>query len=120
MSESTWRHPGVKQLFVVRMLDMVAVKGKREGVVVLELVAERSEAAEWQKEVEKHSIRWLETYREQRWSECLESLEAMQAAYREHLDGEDRAVDVIIRRIEAYREHGVPDGWNGVHVMQHK
>ena len=123
ISERTWNQPKVPDAFVVRVLDIVAVKGKKEGVVLLELLGRRHEAEKWMLDIEIMSRSWLDLYLLQEWSESIAILREMEKLIQKHRpDDVDPAIGVrlIIDRIEQYQKVGVSAAWTGVHAMQSK
>ena len=115
MGESTWKEPDVQSRYVVRVLDLVAVKGKVEGTLMLELLARRADASPELLELERASFIMLEHYKARRFEQCMALL--MQMLQQRP---EDVALTRFIHRVQGYIERGVPDGWVGVEVMTAK
>lgn len=118
VSEST-----VKQLHehaVVRPLDIVAVKGKNEGIKIYELVALNNSnplvlpTSEQQKMCETFSkaFNW---YLEQRWDEAISAFQELINLY-----GKDYACELYIKRCSEYKENPPPADWDGIFHMRSK
>ncbi|EER12285.1 guanylate cyclase beta 1 subunit, putative [Perkinsus marinus ATCC 50983] len=74
ISESVWQEPGVADNFVCRPLDRVAVKGKSEGLTILEVLSSRLEASTQQLVLAGLHIRALEAYRNRNFGRAIELL----------------------------------------------
>lgn len=118
ISEST-----VKQLHehaVVRPLDIVAVKGKNEGIKIYELVALNNSnplvlpTSDQQKMCETFS-RAFNWYLEQRWDEAITAFQELINLY-----GKDYACELYIKRCAEYKENPPPVDWDGIFHMRSK
>ncbi len=104
----------VKEHVVVRELDLVRVKGKREPVHIYELLALAPGTPELTAFVER--FRWgLSAYKAQRWDEAL-------ARFREcdELRGGDPTSRKYLERCEAMRREPPGPEWDGVFHMKTK
>jgi adenylate cyclase len=112
VSHSTWER--VQGEVVARELDAVRVKGKREPVVIHELLGlgrpARDQAAflsefEW----------GLSAYKGQRWEEAMAHFRSAIA-----LAGPDACAQMYLARCEAMRQNPPGPGWDGVYELLHK
>jgi adenylate cyclase len=102
--------------FVTRRLDLVAVKGKSQGVAIHELAGTRDDlAADGLAAIELYN-QALELYLHHQWQEALPLFqEALRQA-----GGADRASSLMIERCTEYRATPPQNDWNGVYVFQSK
>lgn len=118
ISEST-----VKQLHehaVVRPLDIVAVKGKNEGIKIYELLALNNSdplvlpTHEQQRMCDTFSkaFNW---YLEQRWDEAIGAFQELINLY-----GKDYACELYITRCNEYKNNPPPADWDGIFHMRSK
>jgi adenylate cyclase len=105
ISENTKRK--LKQSFALRELDRVKVKGKKEPVVIFEVVGKHADdaTAKWIKEYE----RGLRQYYKGEWKEAIAILSKL----------EDKTSKLIIGRCEEYVQ-SPPEHWDGAYQMTHK
>ncbi|HSB20538.1 MAG TPA: adenylate/guanylate cyclase domain-containing protein [Anaeromyxobacteraceae bacterium] len=112
VSHSTWER--VRDQVVARELDAVRVKGKREPVVIHELLGlgrPGPEQAAFLSEFE-----WgLSAYKGQRWEEAMAHFRSAIA-----LAGPDACSQMYLQRCEAMRQSPPGPGWDGVYQMLHK
>jgi adenylate cyclase len=97
-------------MFEFRLLDQVAVKGKSEGIVIYELLSERSEGdsrPEWAERYEKA----FASYRRGEFVTVLELLEKQ---------GEDSPSKVLASRCRELLSDPPPGDWNGIHAFESK
>jgi adenylate cyclase len=108
----TWAQ--VKDQVVVRQLDLVRVKGKREPVRIYELLAlvpGPPELAPW-----LEAFAWgLSAWQAQRWDEATERFREA-----DRLRGGDACAQVYLERCEAMRRHPPGPEWDGVFEMKTK
>jgi adenylate cyclase len=102
-----------RDAIVARPLDVVAVKGKKQGVRVYELMAKAGDAAA--AKVAALSTTALDAY-------LARDFTAAAAAWDEvlALRPGDRAATLMRDRATAYVATPPPDDWNGVHVATSK
>jgi len=100
---------------VARPIDVVAVKGKRQGVRVFELLAMKSENDESAEAVAAASTRALDAY-------LARDFAAAAAAWNEVLAkrADDKAATIMRDRSLAYAATPPPDDWSGVMVATEK
>ena len=100
----------VENRFVLREIDMVRVKGRKQAVTIYELIAKSGTSLS--PELEKAMAAYaqgLQAYRQRGWSEALELFNEALAV--RPLDGPSRA---MIGRCETYLKTPCPDDWDGV------
>jgi adenylate cyclase len=95
--------------FAFRLLDIVAVKGKSQGVQVYELIGAGPLAASQQERVKAYE-RALEAYQQRRFADAL-SLLAGQG---------DQPSQVLGERCRRFQRAPPPEGWNGLFVADSK
>jgi adenylate cyclase len=101
--------------FVYRVLDRVAVVGRREPLCVYELVGRRGTLPP---DVLARLARWDEAitlYRARRWKEAASLLDELQAA-----DVEDGPLAVYRQRVAMLLEHPPGEDWDGIYVAPTK
>jgi adenylate cyclase len=107
-------HDDVKDAVVVRELDLVRVKGKREPVHIYELLALAPGTPELAAFVER--FRWgLSAYTAQRWDEAIARFREADA-----LRGGDPTSRKYVERCEAMRREPPGPEWDGVFQMKTK
>jgi adenylate cyclase len=113
ISEHTYREagPGI----VARPLDWVSVKGKKEAVLVYELLALAEDADESHAAMARLAAAALQRYRARDWAGAIGLFEQILEVRRE--DGPAR---LMIARCQAYQENPPGEDWDGVHRMESK
>jgi adenylate cyclase len=105
----------VKEKFVVRLLDLVSVKGSTRGVRIYELMAEAASADERTRAIAALAEKALNLYLERRWDEagecCRKILE---------LNHGDEPARILLERCRLMLESPPPGDWNGVHRIESK
>lgn len=110
ISESVYAQ--VKDEFVCRVLDKVAVKGKTEPVTIYELLGPVAEASDNVKQFSKHFSLMFDKYLNKDFSGALKLLEKMPA--------EDLSVQVYLDRCREYLKNPPGENWDGVYVLKTK
>ncbi len=112
---SEYTREKIKDEFVLRKLDRVAVKGKKKPVEIYELVGEKGKTGiETIKKI-KLFEKGLALYFERNFSEAKKYfLATIKFA------GEDGPSEVFIERCERLIENPPPENWDGVFVMKTK
>ena len=108
----------VGSLFWSRPVDIVAVKGKTQGVGIHELIGTRSgdlEASSEEIHMCRETKRAFDLYLERRWEEALLVLEPLSIQR-----PEDRVVDLQIQRCRAFMVEPPPNDWSGLTVLSKK
>jgi adenylate cyclase len=96
--------------FRFRRLDRVAVKGKREGVEIFELLGERDAVIGDSGIVERYE-RALEAYFARRFDSALALLDGCAG---------DRPSEVLEARCRRFLDEPPPDTWNGIYAASEK
>ncbi|MBM3326169.1 MAG: adenylate/guanylate cyclase domain-containing protein [Calditrichaeota bacterium] len=106
----------VKDLFVIRPLDLIRVKGKNEPVAVYELLAEKeSELSEAQLKAVEFYRQGIELFRQRKFPEAWRWFEnALETA---PTDGPSKT---YLKRCELYIAEPPPDDWDGVWTLTEK
>ena len=108
----------VGSLFWSRPVDIVAVKGKTQGVGIHELIGTRSgelEASSEEIHICRETKKAFDLYLERRWEEALLVLEPLSIQR-----PEDRVVDLQIQRCRTFMVEPPPDDWSGLTVLSKK
>jgi adenylate cyclase len=114
MSEETYGL--VREQVTARVVDVVAVKGRKEGVRLYELRGLTEDAEEMEAAFQAMCNRAFELYLKRQWNAAIETWEQARAL----MLGVDRASEVMIDRCREYLEHPPPENWNGVYVARTK
>ena len=96
--------------FATRRLDLVAVKGKAQGVLVRELLGREGSVDAARLSAAARYEHGLDLYLEREWSQAAGVFQEVLSVS----DGEDAAAALMIGRCEAYKASPPPDGWSGV------
>lgn len=118
VSDATVRH--LHEHAVVRPLDIVAVKGKNEGVTIYELVALKNSdpivlPTDGQLRFCEEFSKGFRYYLERRWDEAIDVFTQLQTTY-----GKDKPCEMYIERCNAFKETPPPEGWDGVFHLHTK
>ena len=108
----------VKSEIYARKLDLIRVKGKKEPVVIYEIIsdAETKSIARGIKDSKKLYEEGLDFYLKREWGKAIQSFQES-----EKIRGrEDKAVKILIDRIEHYRKSPPPEDWDGSYAREHK
>jgi adenylate cyclase len=107
----------VKDQFLLRRLDVLRVKGKKQPMAVFELIAERHDPADSTDARERVALyeAGLEAYERQQWElaekKLLELLERF---------GQDGPSKTLLGRIAVFRQYPPGEDWDGVYVAKDK
>jgi adenylate cyclase len=113
VNETTYE--AAKHRVVMRAVDVLAVKGKKQGVRVFEPIALVSEKDEKATERARHSVLALDAYLARRFDEALEHYEAMLA-----IVSDDEAAKLMRDRAKAHAATPPPETWTGVTIATTK
>ena len=97
--------------FLVRNLDLVAVKGRKEPIEIFELVCGNENASEEQKKLKDNFEKGLEKYFEKKFGDAIQFFKKC---------GDDKPSKTFIERCENYKKNPPSGDWNGVWVMKSK
>jgi class 3 adenylate cyclase len=101
----------VKEDYLCREIDMLAVKGKKLGVSVYEVVQAKDIAAAHLIELCKGFEEGLALYRAQKWAKAEKIFGQLAEKYK------DEASSTFLGRIELFKSNPPPPDWDGVFVM---
>jgi adenylate cyclase len=114
LSEFTYAH--VKEKIVVRELDLIQVKGRKEPVKVYELLGtSKMEMTENKRQSLELYHEGLKLYRSRQWEEAIAY---MQQAFSS--DNTCYAAQIYSERAGLYKLTPPPEDWNGIFVMTSK
>ena len=100
----------VKEVFICRILDRIAVKGKNESVKIYELLAEKSsENAESHANIADQFQIIYDIYLRRKWKKAKELLIELKKEF-----PNDQVCDIYIERCEKYIQTEPDDSWDGV------
>lgn len=104
----------IKNQFVTRLLDFVAVKGKSEAIRIYELAGEKGEVDATTLTFISLFESGLDEYRKQSWEKAEQYFRNALAKK------EDEACHLFLSRIAEYRNSPPPSSWTGEYVMTSK
>ena len=118
VSDSTVKH--LHDHAVVRPLDIVAVKGKEEGVPIYELVALKNAdplvlPSNDQINFCDQFTKGFRYYLEKRWDEAITVFNDLQLTY-----GKDEPCAMYIERCEEFKKNPPPSNWDGISHLKSK
>ncbi|MFH1064551.1 MAG: adenylate/guanylate cyclase domain-containing protein [Candidatus Woesearchaeota archaeon] len=108
--------------FVVRKLDQVMVKGKKEPITIYELVSTEENAKKWYSDVIAHFEKGLELYFKQKWDSAIAEFKKADKARK----GGDPSSIIFIERCEFFKKESIlkedvpGKDWDGVWIMKTK
>lgn len=106
---------------LVRKLDRVVVKGKKEPVLIYELV-EKEPAPEYLHKIVEHFERGLGFYFRQKWDEAISEFKISSKIKKQYTGKSDSPSALFIERCNYFKNYSSSPGkrWNGVWVMKSK
>lgn len=110
ISYSTFQNLSTEVRALVRKLDLIRVKGKKEPVKVYELIEENSPLIELIKDFEKA----LSLYRQRRFKEAEEIFKHLSNTFY------DKPSEIFAQRCRDFCLTPPPDDWDGVYVARQK
>ncbi|MBI4462864.1 MAG: adenylate/guanylate cyclase domain-containing protein [Acidobacteria bacterium] len=113
VSETTYR-AAQDALFVFRELDWIRVKGRREPVVIYELLDDHADGQRWADLVDLFR-RGLTAYRTRHWDAAQEFFQQVLEKY-----AEDGPAQLFLRRCQQFIQQEPNPDWDGVYVMKTK
>ncbi len=118
VSEATYAE--IKDEFLCRTLDIVAVKGKTKGVRIYELIAEfkdkQLQATREQSEFVPRFEKGFDFYLNLNFEKAKEVFESLKGLWKPY----DELVDVYIQRCDDYIQTPPGDDWTGVYKLTKK
>jgi adenylate cyclase len=112
ISESTYQQ--VAHQFIAREVDRIRVKGKKQPVVIYELLAQISEGKAYAPLLTQFNTA-LNAYRSQNWPEAAGKFGELLASY-----PDDGPTQVLLQRCIDFMEEAPGPEWDGVYVMKSK
>ena len=112
ISESTYSQ--VADQFVAREVDRIRVKGKKQPVLIYELLAPMSERKDYAGLLAQFNEA-LELYRSQNWPEAAAKFGELLVTY-----PDDGPTQVLLQRCLEFMEEAPEPDWDGVYVMKSK
>jgi adenylate cyclase len=115
--------PNVGHEFMVRSLDLIAVKGKTEPVQIYELIGLKGQVAA---HVPDLCVAWepaMDLYKEGRFREAADLFAQIAERFPEDRPSAERPITptgVYIERCNDLAQNPPPGPWDGVYVMTHK
>jgi adenylate cyclase len=113
LGENAYRQ--VKDLIVARLVDIVAVKGKKEGIRIYDLMAEKDSTEKKLIDLAADCNRAMEYYLNRQWKQAADLL----SECKKH-DAVAQSVQIIIERCKAYEALPPSEDWSGLIVMREK
>jgi class 3 adenylate cyclase len=107
-------HDEVKDAYLCREIDLLAVKGRRQPVRIFELLQERSTASDKAHEIKRLFEEGLMLYRRQSWTAAEKCFAFMDEKFG------DQPSRIFLRRIEVFRTTPPPAKWDGVFSLSVK
>lgn len=118
VSEST--HEEIKDLFLCRTLDIVAVKGKTKGVRIYELVAEKNNkqlaATPEQEQFIASFEKGFDFYLNHNFEKALKTFKSIQKVFEPY----ENLLQTYIDRCQTYIKKPPADSWDGVYKLDKK
>jgi class 3 adenylate cyclase len=104
-------HERVKEQFLCRELDFIAVKGKNEPVRIYEILQEIPEAHPKLLEIKNNFEKGLAAYRAKKWDKAA-------TAFKRNVDlFKDHPSEVFLERVQHFTKNAPPEDWDGVFRM---
>jgi adenylate cyclase len=113
ISETTYQ--GAQATLIARPLDYVSVKGKRQPILIYEVVDFRANATDDVEAMIETHRQALEHYRHQNWSAAISLFEKVLA-----VKPNDRPALLMIDRCRLYQTNPPGHEWDGVHRFETK
>jgi adenylate cyclase len=112
---SEFTRESVSNAMEVRHIDTVAVKGKKQGVKIFELVSEKGNIGDEARDFVNLCNNGMDHYEKNDWHESVKVFEEAL-----NLRPEDKPVQMALERCRKFEAEGTPPGWNGVTVFHEK
>jgi adenylate cyclase len=108
ISQATHRY--VRNDFILRPLDIIAVKGKVNSVMIYELMGDDQSGKKSElKELADGFKEMFDLYQKRQWKESLSLLEGLKSRF-----PEDRPVSIFLKRCNDYLERVPGPDWSGI------
>ncbi len=119
ISHETYKN--VRHKFICRPTDVVAVKGKEEGVPIYELLLELSDDHNKKLDIEAAqaianlTAEAFNFYLAQDWSKAIKKYQELKK-----LSPKDALPDLFIKRCKSFKKSPPGTNWNGIYIMKEK
>lgn len=101
--------------FIFRQLDRVKVKGKKTGVAIYEVICTQAEnTPELTEELTRYH-QALDYYYMQKWNDAEIILKELHQKY-----SDKKIYSIYLSRIEEFKNHPLPEDWDGIYVHTSK
>lgn len=108
ISQATHRY--VRNDFILRPLDIIAVKGKVNSVMIYELMGDDQSGKKTELEELADGFKEMfDLYQKRQWKESLSLLEGLKSRF-----PEDRPVSIFLKRCNDYLERAPGPDWSGI------
>ena len=107
----------VKDYFIARKLDLVAVKGRNEGLLIYELITVKSESSDALNDFVHQYTLGLDFYLKGSWNEALTAFNIAQSLAP---DGRDLPTEFMQERCLAFLSTPPTGDWNGIFKFEEK
>jgi tetratricopeptide (TPR) repeat protein len=116
ISEVTYSHLTDISQYMIRDIDRVRVKGKDKAITVYEVFdGDLPDIIELKQQTLADFEQGIVSYRQGKFTSALTYFDKVLQIYTT-----DKATKIYVNRCKYYQEHGVPDNWGGVEVLQTK
>jgi len=105
----------VSDYFVFRLLDLVAVKGKKKPIQIYELMGKKDEVPDEILIFRDAFAKGLESYLEQRWDDALKIFNSIYKRF-----PSDGATELYIQRCKEFKTNSPGKDWDGVARLKTK
>lgn len=112
---SQYTYAEAKGAVEARMIDVVAVKGRKQGVILYELVSEKEDLEKGEKSFIDLFNEGMACYLARRWSEAIRMFQ--ETSRQNPLD---KPSQMLLERCRSYASHPPPGDWSGVVELTQK
>ena len=105
-------HAKVREEYLCREIDLLAVKGKNQPVRIYEVLQEHEKAGDKLRHICRYFQVGLSLYRRRRWNEAEKAFGLLVSKYR------DEASQVFLQRIQLCKSSPPPADWDGVFRLE--
>jgi adenylate cyclase len=120
ISINTEKKKKVQNFFLTRPLDLVAVKGKKTGTAVFEVLGRRTEVTDAINKLADTSKQGFDYYYGRSFQEAVDTFTDAGKQYQALNGIRDAASDLLMNRCKDMLVNPPPDGWNGTEVLNQK
>jgi adenylate cyclase len=101
-------HDRVTEAYLCREIDLLTVKGKRQPVLIFEILQARKSASAHLEQIKRIFEGGLAAYRRQKWDIAEKAFSAMKTEFK------DETSEVFLRMVALFRRNPPPADWDGV------